>query len=165
MTVGHMGDVTVQRFDNRAAQLAAAAFGALLVLLALGGLAASSGTAVIYVAFGVYTVVRGLCSSRVVVNGSAVTTRSMVRTRRYAFSDLREVEVAVGRTGVTGFGREHLVFHRADGQDVAFKELNCRPPEPPQRTAVVRQAAACINERLPRSGGPGRPDPAAGSTP
>lgn len=141
-------DVMAQRFDNRVAQIITAAFGGLLALLGLAGLAASSGTAVIYLLFGVYTIVRGLRSSRVVVDGSVVTTRSMVRTRRYPFSELRGVEVAVGRTGFAGFGREHLVFHRADGQDIAFKELNCPPPKPPETSSVVRCAAACINERL-----------------
>jgi len=139
-----------ERFDNRQAQIVTAAFGALIVVLGLAGLAASSGTAVVYLLFGVYSVVRGLRSSRVVVDGSGVTTRSMVRTRRYGFSELRGVEVAVGRTGFAGFGREHLVFHRADGEDVAFKELNCPPPKPLETTSVVRRAAACINERLPR---------------
>lgn len=140
-----------ERFDNRAAQITGAAFGGLIVVIGLAGLAESlwRGTAAIYLLFGVYTIVRGLRSSCVVVDGSGVMTRSMVRTRRYPFSGLREVEVAVGRTGMAGFGREHLVFHRADGQDVAFKELNCRPPKPPETTSVVRRAAACINERLP----------------
>lgn len=91
-----------ERFDNRQAQIVTAAFGVLIVELGLAGLAVSSGTAVVYLLFGVYTVARGLRSSRVVVDGSGVTTRSMVRTRRYPFSELRGVEVAVGRTGFAG---------------------------------------------------------------
>lgn len=71
----------------------------------------------------------------------------MVRTRRYSFSELRAVGVEVGRTGVNGFGREYLMFYLADGRDVAFKELNCRPPTTDEPT-VVRRAAACVNERL-----------------
>src|SRR5687767_8974224 len=124
---------TPQSFDNRVAQVVAALFGGLFVLIGLSGFVASAspGTAAAYLLFGAYTVARGLRSSRVVVNGSGVTTRSMVRTRRHPFSELRGVEVAVGRTGLAGFGREHLVFHRADGQNVAFKELNCPPPNAP----------------------------------
>lgn len=144
-------DLTPERFDNRVAQVVAALFGGLFVLIGLSGFVASAspGTAAVYLLFGVYTVVRGLRSSLVIVDGSGVTTRSMVRTRRYALSELSGVEVAVGRTGFAGFGREHLVLHRADGQDVAFKELNCPPPKPPDESSVVRRAAASINERLP----------------
>lgn len=153
MPVSRREDPVVQRFDNRVAQITGATFGALIALLGLAGLAESTsrGTAVIYLLFGVYTVVRGLRSSCVVVDGRGVSTRSMVRTRRYPFSELRGVEVAVGRTGLVGFGREHLVFHRADGQDVAFKELNCPPPKAPEWSSVVRRAVECINERLRRS--------------
>lgn len=141
-------DLTAQRFDNRVAQIAIASFGGLLAVLGLAGLAGSLGTAVIYLLFGVFTIARGLRSSSVTVGESGVTTRSMVRTRRYLFSELRAVEVAAGRTGFAGFGREHLVFHRADGQDVPFKELICPPPKVPDATSVVRRAAACITERL-----------------
>lgn len=146
-----MTDLTPQRFDNRVAQVVAALFGGLFVLIGLSGFVASAspGTATVYLLFGVYTIVRGLRSSLVVVDGSSVTTRSMVRTRRYPLPELRGVEVAVGRTGLAGFGREHLVFHRADGQDIAFKELNCPPPKAPDTSSVVRRAAASINERLP----------------
>lgn len=151
MIAERCAQIVEERFDNRVAQIAGAVFGALIVVIGMAGLAESSfGTAAVYLVFGAYTVVRGLRSSRVVVDGSGVTTRSMVRTRRYPFSELRGVEVAVGRTGFAGFGREHLVFHRADGQDVAFRELNCRPAKPPDTTSIVRRAAARINERLPR---------------
>lgn len=144
-------DLTPERFDNRVAQVVAALFGGLFVLIGLSGFVASAspGTAAVYLLFGVYTVVRGLRSSLVIVDGSGVTTRSMVRTRRYAFSELRGVEVAVGRTGLAAFSREHLVLHRADGQDFAFNELNCPQPRG-DATSIVRQAAACINERLSR---------------
>ena len=141
-------DLTAQRFDNRVAQIATAGFGGLFAALGLAGLAASPGSAAVYLLFGAFTIVRGLRSSCVVVDGSGVTTRSMVRTRRYTFLELRGVEVAVGRTGFAGFSREHLVFRRADGEDVAFKELNCPPPKAPVTTSIVRRAAACINERL-----------------
>src|SRR6266511_4437648 len=92
--------------------------------------------------------VRDLRPRRQVVSG--VSTRSIVRTRRYGFSDLRSVTVAVGRTGLTGFGREHLVLHLSDGRVVAFKELNCSPPKAAGAMSIVRCAAACINARLPR---------------
>lgn len=143
-------DGVAQCFANRPAQFATAALGSLLVLLGIAGLVASSGMAVIYFLIGVYTVWRAMRSSCVVVSGSGVTTRSMVRTRRYAFSDLRGVDVAVGRTGFTGVGREYLLLRRADGQKIEFKELNCPPPKAPESTSIVRRAADCINKQLPQ---------------
>ncbi len=150
MAVSRRDDPVVRRFDNRVAQITGAAFGALIALLGLAGLAepSSRGTGAIYLSFGLYTLVRGLRSACVVVRGSGVTTRSMLRTRRYAFSELRGVEVAVGRTGFNGFGREFLVLHLSDGRDVAFKELNCKPSKEPGEASVVTRASACIAERL-----------------
>jgi hypothetical protein len=139
-----------QRFDNRVAQVVAALVGGLFVLIGLSGFvaAASPGTSTAYLLFGSYTIVRGLRSSLVIVDGSGVTTRSMVRTRRYPWAKLRGVQVVVGRTGLAGHGREHLVLHRVDGHDVAFKELNCPTPKLPDGSSVVRRAATCINDRL-----------------
>lgn len=86
----------VQRFDNRVAQITGAALGALIALLGLAGVAESlPGTAAVYLLFGGYTVVRGLRSSCVVVDGSTVSTRSMVPTRV-------EHEVLTPQTDETG---------------------------------------------------------------
>lgn len=149
MVVSHRPDPVVQRFENGAAQKVLAAFSALVAVIGLAELAdpALRGTGAFFFVGGVFFTVRALRSSSVVVDESGVSTRSIVRTRRYELSELRGVDVAVGRTGFNGFGREHLVLHRADGQDVAFKELNCRPPKG-DASSVVRRAAACINERL-----------------
>src|SRR6266540_1240938 len=139
-----------ERFENRVAQVALAAVSAVFVLIGLAGLVepTSRGMSVLLVVVGGFSAVRALRSSAVVVDGSGVSTRSMLRTRRYAFSELRGVEVAAGRTGVTAFNREYLVFHRADCKDVGFKELNCPASKEGSATSVVRRAAACINERL-----------------
>jgi len=129
--------------------LALGAFSALLVI-GLAGLAGQSSPimGVAFVVVGGFSAARALRSSAVVVDGSGVRTRSIWRTRRYAFSELRGVEVAAGRTGVTAFNREYLVFHRADCKDVGFKELHCPASKEGSATSVVRRAAACINERL-----------------
>lgn len=144
-------DPTVQRFENRVAQVALASFSALIALLGLAGLAepSSRGSGAIFLLVGAFFVVRALGSSAVVVDDSSVSTRSILRTRRYGFTELRGVGVSTGRTGLTGFGREHLVLHRSDGQDVAFKELSCPPPKG-EAISIVGRAAACINERLSR---------------
>lgn len=142
----------VQRFENRVAQVALAAFSGLVALLGLAMLSEASSriSGVFFLLFGAFFSVRALRSSSVVVDDSGVSTRSIMRTRHYAFSELRGVDVAIGRTGLAAFGREHLVIHRADGQDVAFKELNCPAPKD-DSMSIVRRAAACINERVRRS--------------
>ncbi len=140
-----------QRFENRVAQAALAAFSALAALLGFAMLAEASSrvSGASFLLFGALFTVRALRSSSVVVNDSGVTTLSIVRTRHYAFSELRRVDVAVGRTGLAGFGREHLVIHCADGRVVAFKELNC-PSSQDGSMSVVRRAASCINGWLHR---------------
>jgi hypothetical protein len=102
---------------------------------------------VFFAALGVASLVRARRSSRLEVDAAGVTTRSMLRTRRHLFKDLESVDVVVGRTGLNGFDREYLEFRRADGDVVAFRELNCRPS--PGEATVVRRAAECIGERLP----------------
>lgn len=138
----------VSRFDNRVAQRVMAGYSALIIFIGFGGLSApgSRGQGVFFVAFGVFSLVRARRSARVEVDTAGVLTRSMFRTHRYLFQDLATVEVAVGRTGLNGFGREYLVLRRKDGEVVAFKELNCRPS--PGEATVVGRAAACIQERL-----------------
>lgn len=143
-----------RHFVNREAQVALGLFSALLGVIGLAMLSepASRGSGVVFMLVGGVFVIRALRSSTVVVDESGVSTRSILRTRRYAFTELRGVEVAVGRTGITGVGREYLVFRRSHGPDVVFKELNSPPP--PRQTeasSVVRRAAACINERLSRT--------------
>jgi hypothetical protein len=90
---------------------------------------------------------RALSSSAVVVDHWGIETHSMMRTHRYAFTDLNRVEVAVGRTGMTGFDREYLLIHRRDGRDIAFKALNCRRSKG-DAVSVVARAAVSKNTRL-----------------
>jgi hypothetical protein len=66
-----------------------------------------------------------------------VNPRPILRARRYDLSELRAVEVVERRTGFAGVGREHLVFRRADGGDVAFKDLNFLVSKSPEATSVV----------------------------
>ena len=139
-----------QRFSNRVSQVALAVNFSVFVIIGLAGLvqgASSRVPGLVILLIGGVLVVRALGSSDVVVDESSVRTRSIVRTRRYAFSELRGVDVAVGPTGMMGYVREYLVFHRSDGGDAAFKELSSRPAKGDELT-IVRGAAACINERL-----------------
>jgi hypothetical protein len=144
---------SVARFDNRQAQLVGATCAGLFALIGISMVAhsATRWSGAFFTVVSAFLVVRALRSSCVVVDGAGVVTRSLVRTRRYGFAESHDVEVTVGRTGFTGFGREYLLFHRADGRDVSFRELNCRPHKDSQQTSVVQRAAQCINAYLPES--------------
>ncbi len=89
-----------ERFENRVAQVALAAVSAVFVLIGLAGLVepTSRGMGVLLLVVGGFSAVRALRSSAVVVDGSGVSTRSMLRTRRYAFSELRGVEGSISWT-------------------------------------------------------------------
>ena len=118
----------------------------LIALIGLGGASRGEVTGLGYLAFGGFTVFRGLRSSSVSVDSDAVLTRSILRTRRFPVSKLAGVEVAVGRTGMNGFGREHLVLSRIDGPPFAFKELNAKPSA--TELTEVRRAAAAIDAAI-----------------
>lgn len=138
----------VARFDNRAAQRALVCFSLLVLFIGAGGVSSpeSRGQGAFFLALGVVSLGRAVRSSRVDVGTDEVVTRSMIRTRRYQFEELSDVEVEIGRTGLNGLDREYLVFHCANGDAVSFKELNCRPS--PDAPSLVRRAANCIAERL-----------------
>jgi hypothetical protein len=137
------------RFDNRIAQIVGASYWALITLIGVTMITEPDRWAgLVFIVLGVFLAWRSLRSSTVVVDDTGVITRSVVRTRRYAYSALRDVEVAVGRTGSNGFGREYLVFHHLDGHDGTFRALNCRPPGDPAGGSVVRCAAESANRRL-----------------
>lgn len=133
-----------ETFSNRPAQLALAAFGSVIVLIGVAGLAAAEGFAWFYIAIGAAFVARALRSSSVVLGPETVETRSMVRTKRHQLIDLAHVEVDVGRTGMNSGDREYLAFERNDGSRFSFKELNARPSD----ASIVRSARAAIDERL-----------------
>jgi hypothetical protein len=89
---------------------------------------------------------RALRSATVIVTASDVELLGFVRTRRHHLDDLASVEVAVGRTGMNGFGREYLVLHRRDGATATFKDLNAKPSV--THSTIVQEAARAINQAL-----------------
>ena len=143
-----------RRFDNRSAQLALGLFCGLFVLIGLGGVASGSWSGLVYLVAGTAFGVRALRSSWVIVRKEFVEARSLLRTRRYPLADLVGVEVAVGRTGSNGFGREHLVFRFRDGREQRFVELNAKSTIHGEVT-VVGRAAKFVDDRLRTFGGPG----------
>jgi hypothetical protein len=137
-------------FVNRPARLVGVAFGAAICFIGLGGLLVRGGQVggLISLVIGALFASRCVVSSSVSVDDGQVTTRSLFRTRRYAFDDLQHVDVVVGATGLNLAGREYLVFKRSDGSEASFRELNCRPPKRDNLDSLVRSAAKYINERL-----------------
>jgi hypothetical protein len=122
----------------------------LLVVIGATGVwrSSSRGSGILILLIGLVLAFRSARSSAVVVDDSGVRARSLFRTYHFGFSDLRDVEVRVGRTGLAGFNREHLAFKLANGNVIAFKELNCPPPKAASAQSVVRRAAARIREDL-----------------
>jgi len=134
------------RFENGAARIAGACFGAVVAFIGLGGLASGEFGAAAILAGGLFFSYRALRSATVVLSSSDVELRGFARTRRLRLKDLAAAEVAIGQTGMNGFGREYLVLHRHDGAKAAFKELNAKPS--PTESTVVHKAARAINDAL-----------------
>jgi hypothetical protein len=90
---------------------------------------------------------RAAITSNVVLRADRVELRSIVRTRRIPLERIARVEVAVGRTGMSGFGREYLLLHRRDGTTASFRELSSKPSGHSQ--TIVQRAVLEINAALP----------------
>jgi hypothetical protein len=138
----------IETFNNRTAQLALAGFSILIAVIGLAMLTDASArvSGIIFFVLGACFTVRAMRSSSVILRDDEVETRSILRTRRYALSELEGVDVAVGRTGLNGFGREHLVLHRQDGTRVVFKDMNAKPST--AHDTNVRRAAKAITDSL-----------------
>ena len=140
----------IETYTNRAAQLTLLLFPVVVVTIGLALLAQKGSlvTGLVYALSGAFLAFRVLHSCCVTIGESDVRTRSVLRTRRYRFSELAEVEVRVSRTGWLGFwNREYLVFCLVDGRRIAFRDLNSRSG-PRNEESVVRRAAASINRRI-----------------
>ncbi len=134
------------RFVNRPAQRVAGGFGGLVVFIGIGGLLSRDWTGLAWIAVGLLFAYRGLTTSLVIVKPDEIDLRGFGRRHRVRVNALSSVEVAVGRTGMNGFGREHLVFHHLDGTATAFKDLNAKPST--TKRTVVQDAAAAIDRQL-----------------
>lgn len=151
----HARIVPSLRFSNRAARIAAVAMGSLFALVGLAGTTSSEGAGAqprvvggMLVVVGLWFACRGFLSATLMVNSQFVTTRAFVRSRSYPISELLDVEVEVGRTGLAGFGREYPVLQLADGSRRRFKELNSRPATSDEPPTVVQQAVEAIRAEI-----------------
>lgn len=141
----------VQRFDNRGAQIALGLFGALIALIGFAMVFdASSGrvAGVLFFVLGGTFAGRAARTSAVEVDDSGLRLLSIFRTRTYKLSELRGVEVVVGRTGLNGHDRQYLVLSFTDGTEIAFKDFNSAPPSDGAPPSAVQRAAASIRRPL-----------------
>ena len=135
------------QFDNRQAQIAGMCFGALVVFLGWSGLSTGDWAGgALFSLIGATFWWRARSTSKVVVRADTVELRGFGRTRRVPLMAIVNVDVAVGRTGMNGFGREYLVIYRKDGTTTSFKELNSKPSR--EGPTIVQQAAQAINDSL-----------------
>ena len=143
-----------ERFDYHTPRFVPYLLGAFVLSVGLEKLGDSSSrvSGAWFAVWGAYIVLRALRPSSVAVDQLGVTTRSMLRTRRYSFRELLDVDIAVA-TGFPHFGREHLVFHQSNGRDRAFKQIMSRPPKDDPNNSLVRRAAMAIDARLSPAGG------------
>jgi hypothetical protein len=140
---------TEEVFENRPAQIVGALVAGVFTFIGFAMVSKpdTRWTGLVFAFAGSFSLFRAMRSSSVAVDDTHVITRSMVRTRRFELAKLSGVEVAVGQTGWTGFGREYLVIHQSGEKTFSFRELNSKPSGGPTKT-VVRRAAEAIEERL-----------------
>jgi hypothetical protein len=137
-----------RRFTNVAARNATLAFGSLVSFLGVCGVI--SGDAIAGAAFfaaGVALGGRGRRSSTVELTSTQVRLIGFAHTRQLPLADLARVEVAIGRTGWNGSGREYLVFELRDGSSTRFTELNAKPSR--SAATLVQIAVQAINDAIP----------------
>jgi hypothetical protein len=100
-----------------------------------------------YVVAGAWFIYRGSKSASVSVGEEGVVTVSMLRTRRYGWSEIASAAVGRGTTGLNGHDREYVVIQRVNGSLVSFRELNAKAAEGGQEINEVRRAVSAINSR------------------
>ncbi len=140
----------VQKFYNRPAQTATTIFFGFMVILSLGMIVDASSRVVglIFLAGSMAVFVRACISPRVDVGPDRIALASLFRTRRIELSEIESIDVAVGRTGMNGFGREFLVLQLHDGVAIRFTDMNAAPPKTEGGDNVVREVARLIKDRI-----------------
>jgi hypothetical protein len=151
-----MNDVAKQkpgtiRFTNGAIRIP---FGILSLILLLAGLsnALDSNTRIggtIAFVVGLFFAYRTTRCGVFILDDGGVTTRGLLIDHRYAYTDLSRVEVDTpGARG--GYGREHLLFHFADGRCAEFRAFSSGPTREGSQDTAVRWAANVINQKIAR---------------
>lgn len=134
-------------FQNKSAKWATAGFFSVLLLIGVSmiSVAETSASGVVVCAIGGAGLLRNRRAASVATSDTHLVLRSLVHTRRVNREHIAAVEVAVSRTGLGGYLREHLLVLLLDGDSVAFKEFNASPGA---RNSEVQAAAAAIRSWL-----------------
>ena len=140
---------------NLPAQVGAVLCFGVFALIGLSGLTVGStkgdqivGTAVLILA--VVLVGRSLVAPTLDVNPRALVIRKLLRTRRLAWSDIAQITIEEGRTGITGGQREFLVVQLMDSTTWRHKELNAPAGRRHRSPCRVHDAFAAANRELRR---------------
>ena len=83
----------------------------------------------------VVVLVRTLRSGTLIASRDRVILRTVARTRRWAWSDIRSFEEEIRQVGVGAYRRRVLVIYLTDGQGHVCIELNQSPRQTPDRIA------------------------------
>jgi|RhiMethySRZTD1v2_1073278.scaffolds.fasta_scaffold53373_3 hypothetical protein len=104
----------------------------------------------IALAVGLFFAYRTTRCGVIIIDQQGVATRGLFLDHRYAYADLAGVEVDTpGARG--GYGREHLLFHLADGRRAAFRAFSSMPTREGAQDTAVRWAANAINQQIERA--------------
>jgi hypothetical protein len=123
---------------------------ALFALILAPGLASDSAAVIAYVAtmeiLLAVLVVRAWRSATVVVDDQEVLVRSLLRTRRWPRSEVREFIVETRSVGMGGWRRRVLGVVFVDGTTRWLREINARPPQR-STSSWLDEAASAVNRR------------------
>lgn len=136
------------KFENRSAQLVLVLFFSLILLIGVAMLATSETRAVgaVFAVLAAVLAIRAANTSLLEADSEGVSLRSFVRTTRYEYRQIRDVELAVGQPGVGPYERQSLVLVLVSGDRVRFTDLNASPKA--ERPTVVEQAIAHIRDAI-----------------
>jgi len=118
---------------------------------ALGALAISLAASVVLGA----VLIRTVRSATLIASRTGVTVRSVARTRRWAWSDIRCFEEVVRVIGIGGYPRRTLLIHLADGQKRLLTELNESPRRAPDSIVDLTKRLNGMKESVSRVSGIG----------
>src|SRR5690242_15230646 len=115
------------RFSNSTARYLTIGFGLFIALLGVGQFTRdppAPGSGIFYIVLGLVFALGSMRTASIEVTDSDVRCRYILHTKVLPFEELLRAEGAIGRTGLNGFNREHVLFTYMDGGTYRFNEMN-----------------------------------------
>lgn len=144
-----------ERFPNLPAQVATTLCGGVFALLGLSGLAVGTtrgdqiwGAALLV--FGAMLAGRSLVAPSIEVSPRGLVVRTMLRSRRLAWSDVSQLAIDEGSTGMASGQREFIVVELSDATTLRHKELNAPTGRRHRSPCRVHDAFAAADRELRR---------------